>query len=237
MIEIEAKFQATSQLALNQIRLRKQVAGYTLSGRQNTPQRDTYFDTKTGLLLRNGACLRLRKKTFASGGIGEGTQLVTFKAQTEEIYTHTELEMSITDQQVQALLNGNLEKVHVEAVEAAVRYLRDSVGNDDRCSPLTPKGEKVLPVLHVDNTRETWHLNADAGRIEVCLDEVRYADMDRMRSVQEYGVELELKAGEPVFLQQIADALSQQYDLVPTFQSKYERGATHLNVFDVKAKD
>ena len=222
MIEVEAKFQATSPQILDQIRLRKQVAGYTLSDHKNTPQQDTYLDTMTGTLIRNGAALRLRKKTLASGVIKEETQLVTFKAQTEEIYTYTELEMPITDQQVQLLLNGNLEKIHVEAVEAAVRHL---------------KGEKVFPVLHVENSRETWHLNSDAGCVEVCLDEVRYADIDRTHSVQEYGVELELKDGKPVFLQQIADVLSQQYDLIPTFQSKYERGVALLNVFPVKAEN
>ena len=220
MIEVEAKFQATSPQTLDQIRLRKQVASYTLSDQKNTPQQDTYLDTTTGLLTQNGAALRLRKKMPASGVIEGGTQLVTFKAQTEEIYMYTELEMPITDQQVQMLLSGNLEKVHVEAVEVAVRHL---------------KGEKVFPILHVENLRETWCLNADEGCVEVCLDEVRYTDMDSTHSVQEYGVELELKTGEPVFLQQIADALSQQYDLIPTFQSKYERGVRLLNVFGVKA--
>ncbi len=222
MVEVEAKFQATSPQVLDQVRLRKQVAGYTLSDRRNTPQQDTYLDTATGLLTQNGAALRIRKKLFASGVIGEGTQFVTFKAQTEELYTYTELEMPITDQQVQALLSGNLEKVQVKAVEAAVNYL---------------KGEKVFPVLYVENLRETWHLNSDAGYVEVCLDEVRYAARNRTQSVQEYGVELELKTGEPEFLQQIADTLSQQYDLIPTFQSKYERGVTLLNVFGVKAKN
>ncbi len=222
MVEVEAKFQATSLQVLDQVRLRKQVAGYTLSDRRNTPQQDTYLDTATGLLTQNGAALRIRKKLFASGVIGEGTQFVTFKAQTEELYTYTEIEMPITDQQVQALLSGNLEKVQVKAIEAAVNYL---------------KGEKVFPVLYVENLRETWHLNSDAGYVEVCLDEVRYAARNRTQSVQEYGVELELKTGEPEFLQQIADTLSQQYDLIPTFQSKYERGVTLLNVFGVKAKN
>ena len=222
MTEVEAKFQATSPQVLNQIRSQKQVAGYTLLDRRNTPQQDTYLDTMTGLLTRNGAALRLRKKTFASGAVGGGTQLVTFKAQTEAIYTYTELEMPITDQQVQALLSGNLEKVHIEAVEAAVKYLN---------------GESVLPVLHVENMRETWHLNSDVGCVEVCLDEVRYTDMVGTQSVQEYGVELELKTGDPEFLQQIADVLPQHYDLIPTFQSKYERGIKLLNVFGVKAEN
>lgn len=222
MTEVEAKFQATSPQVLDQIRLRKRVAGYTLSNQRSTPQQDTYLDTTTGLLTRNGAALRLRQKMPTSGVIEDKTQLVTFKAQTEDIYTYIEIEIPITDKQAQSLLGGNLEKVHVEAVEAAVRYL---------------KGEQMFPILHVENLRETWHLNADAGCIEVCLDEVRYANMDRTQSVQEYGVELELKTGEPEFLQQIADALSQQYDLIPTFQSKYERGVTLLNVFGVKAKN
>ena len=222
MIEVEAKFQAKSPRVLDQIRLRKQVAGYTLSDQRNTPQQDTYLDTTTGLLARNGAALRLRKKMPVPRVTEKKTQLVTFKAQTEEIYTYTELEMPITDQQVQALLSGNLEKVRVEAVEAAVKHLT---------------GEKVFPILHVENLRETWCLDADAGCVEVCLDEVRYADKGRTQSVQEYGVELELKTGEPVFLKQIADALSQQYDLISTFQSKYERGVRLLNVFGVKAEN
>ncbi len=222
MIEIEAKFQAKSPQVFDQIRLRKQVAGYTLSDQRNTPQQDTYLDTTTGLLTRNGAALRIRKKTPTAGVTAERTQLVTFKARTEEIYTYTELEMPITDQQAQALLSGNLEKVHLEAVKAAVKHL---------------KGERVFPILHVENCRETWYLNAEAGCIEVCLDEVRYANRNRTQSIQEYGVELELKAGEPEFLEQIAGALSQQYDLIPTFQSKYERGVTLLNVFDVKAEN
>ena len=222
MIEIEAKFQAKSPQVFDQIRLRKQVAGYTLSDQRNTPQQDTYLDTTTGLLTRNGAALRIRQKTLTAGVTEERTQLVTFKARTEDIYTYTELEMPITDQQVQALLGGNLEKVHLEAVEAAVKHL---------------KGEWVFPILHVENCRETWCLDAEAGCIEVCLDEVRYANRNRTQSIQEYGVELELKTGEPEFLEQIAGALSQQYDLIPTFQSKYERGVTLLNVFDVKAEN
>ena len=222
MIEVEAKFQAKSSQVFDQIRLQKQVEGYTLSDPRNTPQQDTYLDTTTGLLTRNGAALRIRKKILAAGAVKDRTQLVTFKAQTEDIYTYTELEMPITDQQVQAMLSGNLEKVHVKAVEAAVKHL---------------KGEKVFPILHVENNRETWYLNADAGCIEVCLDEVRYANTDRTQSVQEYGVELELKTGEPEFLQQLADALPQQYELIPTFQSKYERGLILLNVFGVKVEN
>ena len=222
MIEVEAKFQAKSPQILDQIRSRKQVAGYTLSDWQSTPQRDTYLDTTTGLLARNGTALRIRQKIRAPGTTVEGEAVVTFKAQTEDMYTYTELEMPINDQEVQTLLGGNLEKVRVEAVEAAVRYLN---------------GEVVLPVLHVENLRETWHLNAEAGRIEVCLDEVRYTDKNRIQSIQEYGVELELKTGEPAFLQQVADALSQQYDLIPIFQSKYERGIIHLNVFNVKTEN
>ena len=222
MIEVEAKFQAKSPQVFDQIRSQKQVAGYTLSDQQSIPQQDTYLDTTTGLLTRNGAALRIRKKIPVSGVIEERTQLVTFKAQTEDIYAYTELEMPITDQQAQALLSGNLEKVRVEAVVAAVKYL---------------KGEKVLPILHVENSRETWYLNADAGCIEVCFDEVRYANTDKTQSVQEYGVELELKTGEPKFLQQIAEALPQQYDLIPTFQSKYERGVTLLNLFGIKAEN
>ena len=111
MIEVEAKFQAKSPQVFDQIRSQKQVAGYTLSDPRSTPQQDTYLDTTTGLLTRNGAALRLRKKILTAGIVEEQTQLVTFKAQTEDIYTYTEIEMPITDQQARALLSGNLEKV------------------------------------------------------------------------------------------------------------------------------
>ena len=222
MIEIEAKFLAKSPQVFDQIRLQKQVGGYTLSNQRSIPQQDTYLDTTTGLLARNGAALRLRQKKLVPGVTKEETQLVTFKAQTEDIYTYTELEMPLTDQHVRALLSGNLEKIHLEAVEAAMRHL---------------KGEKVFPILYIENLRETWCLESDAGCVEVCLDEVRYANMDKTQSVQEYGVELELITGKPEFLQQIADALSQQYDLISTFQSKYERGLRLLNVFGVKAEN
>lgn len=221
MFEIEAKFQAKSPLVLDQIRSQKQVAGYILSDRANTPQQDTYLDTATRTLLRHGASLRLRRKALASRNIEKEIQLVTFKSQTKEVYTRTELEMPITDQQARALLSGNLEKIHVAAIEEAVNHL---------------KGENIYPVLHIENIRETWRINTDAGCVEVCLDDVRYADVDKTQFIQEYGVELELKAGESVFLQQLADALSQQYNLIPLSQSKYERGVVLLDRLAAKVK-
>ena len=222
MFEVEAKFQVTSAAVFDQIRSRKQVAGYTLSDQVNTPQHDTYLDTTTGTLLENGASLRLRQKGLAASAITERIQLVTFKTPTKEVYTRTEFEMPLTDQQAQMLLNGNLNKIHVEAIQAAVTHL---------------KGEKVFPILHVANTRETWRINSNVGCVEICLDDVQYADADKTRYSQEYGVEIELKNGETVFLQQIADALSEQYDLMPIFQSKYERGVMLLNKFADNTKN
>ena len=216
MLEVEAKFQVISPVVFDQIRSQEKVIDYTLSERFNISQLDTYFDTTTGTFLRQGASFRLRQKGLTPPVVAEKVQLVTFKTQTEEIYTRTELEMPITDQQMQMLLSGKFEKIHVKAVEAALSHL---------------KGEKIFPVLHVENTRETWRVNSNAGCVEVCLDNVQYADMDKTQSVQEYGIELELKEGEAAFLQQIADALSQQYDLIPVFQSKYERGIEILNAF------
>lgn len=222
MFEIEAKFQAKSPLVLDQIRSQKRVAGYIFSDPANTPQQDTYLDTVAGTLLQQGASLRLRKKAIATGNTGQGIQLVTFKTQAEGVYARTELEMPITDQQAQMLLRGHLKKIYVEAIEAAVNHL---------------KGERVLPVLHVENTRETWRINSDVGCVELCFDVVRYTDTDKTQSAHEYGVELELKAGESVFLQQLVDALCQQYDLIPLSQSKYERGVMLLDRLAAKTKN
>ena len=214
MLEVEAKFQIASPRVFDQIRSRKKVASFTLSNRANILQLDTYLDTTTRTLLRCGASFRLRWKAIGTSAVGEGIQLVTFKTPTSGIYTRTELEMPITDQQAQMLLSGNLEKIHNETIEGIVGHL---------------KGAKIFPVLYVKNIRETWQINSNAGSIEFCLDDVRYANVEKTKSVHEYGVELELKNGEVVFLQQIADVLSQQYDLIPIFQSKYERGIVLLN--------
>jgi inorganic triphosphatase YgiF len=133
----------------------------------------------------------------------ERTYFVTFKTPALGIYTRTELEVPITERQAQLLLTGNLEAIHEEAIETAVTHL---------------EGAKIYPVLHVENIRETWRINSTAGCVEICFDDVRYADADRTRCVREYGIELELKAGEVAFLRQIADALSKQSYFIPASQ-------------------
>ena len=226
MLEVEAKFQAPSPQIFEWIRLPKRVAGYTLVERSHTPQQDTYFDTASGLFLRRGASLRLREKSIES--LKERMLLITFKARTDGLYARTELETPITGQQAQMLLNGDVENMRLDATEAAMRYLNAAKSNP---ASVSSKADEVSPILRVENRRETWRIRCDAGCVEVCLDDVRYAKVGQPDSVREYGVELELKRGPTLFLRQIAEALAQEYGLSPTFESKYERGATLLNLF------
>ena len=226
MLEVEAKFQAASPQIFDWIRLPKRVAGYTLTEQSHTSQQDTYFDTATGLFLREGASLRLREKSIEL--LKERTRLITFKARTDGLYARREFETPITDRQAQMLLNGNVEDIRLDATEAAVRYLKEAAS----VPPLvSSKGDEVNPILRVENRRETWRIRCDAGCVEVCLDDVRYAKVGQPDSVREYGIELELKKGSTLFLQEIVEALAREYGLSPTFESKYERGATLLNLF------
>ncbi len=206
--EVEVKFQVTSPQIFDLIRAQKQVADYRLTNQRIIPQRDTYLDTLAGTLFQQGVGLRLREK--------KGAYVVTFKRQLQGIHVRMELEDALTAVQAQALLNGNLVDVSGEAVQAAMAYLQ---------------AEAIHPVLHVENTRESWHIHAGAGGVEICFDDVRYINPEQTQCIQEYELELELKAGDVALLQGIAHALSQQYNLIPSSQSKYERGVELFRLF------
>ena len=208
--ETEFKFQVRSPQVFDQIRSLTQVAGYKLTDQKMILQRDTYFDTPTGLLSQQGISLRLREK--------QGQYLVAFKSQINGTYVRREIETQITESQAQDLFNGSFADIHADAIQAIV----SNIG-----------AQTLAPVLHVENRREVWHINSESGRIEICFDDVQYtpAAGGQCQFVTEYELELELKEGEDTFLQEIAQALSQQYELIPYSQSKYERGVMLLNVF------
>ena len=209
-LEIEAKFQVKSPEIFDKIRAEKQVASYALVDKQVILQCDTYFDSPGGLLFHRGASLRLREKG--------GEYLVTFKSQVKGNQVRTEIEMPITTSQAQELLRGDLMSVCCEAIQAAMSYVETKA---------------MVPVLSVENNREAWFINSEAGRVKICFDDVQYTkpDCSQCQYVKEYELELELKEGEDTFLQELTHALSQQCDLVPNLQSKYERGVRILKVF------
>ena len=208
MLEVEFKFQVTSRQVFDRIRSRKQVAGYKLADQKIDRQRDIYLDTATCTLFRQGASLRLRET--------EGVYWITFKTQIEGVEVRTELKNSLTDAQAQAVLDGNLAKIRVEAAQAAATYLNR---------------EKIYSVLHIVKHREAWYIHAEGSRVQICFDTVRHTTTDQRQSIEECELELELKAGGRPFLREIAQALSRQYGLRATHQSKYDRGVALLNVF------
>ena len=149
-----------------------------------------------------------------------GVHLVAFKTKLDGNYVRNELETTVSSAQSEALLNGNLMAVDVEAVQVAINYLN---------------GAKIQPILHIENPREFWYVQSGPARVKICFDDVRYTDCERNQYAQDYELELELEEGPEIFLQRVAQVLSQQHGLIPYSQSKYERGISLLNVFATAA--
>ncbi|MEO2003658.1 MAG: CYTH domain-containing protein [Candidatus Poribacteria bacterium] len=209
--EIEAKFPVGSAELFDRIRATGTVAGHRMTAFERIPQRDTYYDTEDGALLRDGWSLRLREK----GGVS----LATFKGPFIGAHARVELEEPLTKRQASALRTGRLDDVDSAPVMAAVKHLGHG---------------RVTARLRVDNIREAWYVHADGGTLKVCFDHVDYrvGTGEDGASAREYELELELQDGAESVLQKAADALAAQYGLQRRSQSKYERGVELLGVFE-----
>ncbi|PXX98276.1 CYTH domain-containing protein [Halomonas sp. LBP4] len=85
---------------------------------------------------------------------------------------------------------------------------------------------RLVPRFATDFRRETWRLELGEARIELALDlgEIRAAD----RTVAIRELELELEAGEPEALWDLAEALAESVPLRPADTSKAARGGALL---------
>ena len=78
----------------------------------------------------------------------------------------------------------------------------------------------------------------EARHVKVCFDVVEYTNIQGRGLcpyAEECELELELQEGDENFIPKLAELLSQQYRLIPNFQSKYECAVTLLGVWDPAA--
>ena len=96
--------------------------------------------------------------------------------------------------------------------------------------PIEALGEGVLgelvPRFATDFARETWWWERDGTSVEIALDLGEIKSDDRTAPIRE--LELELKAGEPDALLELAEALAESVPLRPSDTSKAARGGALL---------
>ena len=207
--EIESKFPVESLRIFDLIRSQKQIAGHNLTNQEKVAQYDVYFDTLNGQLFGQGKSFRLRQSC--------GQYAVTFKEKLTENHVRMEFEETITELQAQRLLDSDLTDVfQVKVIQTAISHLGTN---------------RINPIFCLRNNREKWYLDSGLANLEICFDSIQYMDIGQSRFFEENELELELKEGDPEFHWKITNLLSLQYTLIPSFQSKYERGVKLLNVF------
>ena len=207
--EIESKFPVESLRIFDLIRSQKQIAGHNLTNQEKVAQCDVYFATLNGQLFGQGKSFRLRQSC--------GQYTVTFKEKLTENHVRMKFEETITELQAQRLLDSDLTDVfQVKVIQTAISHLGTN---------------RINPIFCLRNNREKWYLDSGLANLEICFDSIQYMDIGQSRFFEENELELELKEGDPEFHWKITNLLSQQYTLIPSFQSKYERGVKLLNVF------
>lgn len=180
-----------------------------MTNQEKVVQDDVYFDTLNGQLFGQGKSFRLRQSC--------GQYAVTFKEKLTENHVRMEFEETITELQAQRLLDSDLTDVfQVKVIQTAISHLGTN---------------RINPIFCLQNNREKWYLDSGLANLEICFDSIQYMDIGQSRFFEENELELELKEGDPEFHWKITNLLSQQYTLIPSFQSKYERGVKLLNVF------
>lgn len=180
-------------------------------GRVET-QKDTYFDDDQFTLHALGASLRVRRKTKDNVLLNlkkRGPR--TDRYSKEGLYDRIEEEAVITSSQERALRAG-------KAINAFPFRL---------LAYIAPRLGKLSPRLVLSNSRTVISLeNRNDQQVRLCLDSVCYKT-DRPSTVFRE-VEIEGKGTSGDQLRDLARFLELQFGLIPSRQSKYERGVSLL---------
>lgn len=194
-----------------------QETGFTIrpdSDKSAKKQTDLYFDDDSLTLHSIGASFRLREK--------KGTLRVTLKKRLPSmklysergLYERIEEEIVITGPQKKALLAG--EPINV----LPYRLL----------AYVAPYCGKLQAKVTVTNNRKTLILeDADHRPAELCLDQVTY-DIAGIKNGPYFEVEIESKGANREKIEELAYYLEENLGLIPSRQSKYERGISLLKI-------
>jgi CHAD domain-containing protein len=216
--EIEAKYacpdpKTFAQLISDSVSL----PGYRLGERQSVSVTDVYLDTADYTLLRKGYQLRVRRQN--------GQSLVTLKTRgvgdAAGIFRRLEIEEPLAGEGWPAKL--------ADCPEAIVSALGDAAR----------LGTPLQPLCILDQTRITRLVTAqrtrkpDAGRplAHLSLDEMRLRQVvDGPVLARAYEIEVELAAGvDEAELQVLANRFQAAFQLLPSAESKLERGLRILS--------
>lgn len=172
------------------------------------PQQDTYFDDENHALLAVDASFRLRKKK-GHIRITLKKRFPSLKGHSEEgLYRRIEEEAVITSSQEAELMAGR-------AVNAFPYRLLPYI---------VPESGALKPVLQVNNHRKTFVIRDHRMRkAEVCLDRITFQSGGNT-----YGpcfeIEVESKGMPGDDVRRLSESLENSLGLIPSRQSKYERG-------------
>jgi inosine-uridine nucleoside N-ribohydrolase/uncharacterized protein YjbK len=182
-------------------------------------QTDTYFDDDRLSLHAGGASFRVRKK--------EGTICATLKKRlpAEKAYSDTGLYQRIEEE---AIITSDQEKELLAGQDInAFPY---------RLLPFIAPGCKILSSkFQLSNKRKTIILSDNDNynrKIELCLDKISYKIEGNERRPF-FEIEIESKGAHRDTIKKIADYLESNLELIPSQQSKYERGISLLKASQI----
>ena len=203
-IEMEAKFVCPAGLTATDVSRALERLGLCVRWHEPQTQTDTYFDTPDGVLRAADASLRLRRL----GATCMGT-LKLPQAQSGAVMERQEIAWDIPPDNALAWTRST-DSFTAIPPEVAVQLREHGV-------------QSVAPVLTVTTVRRKGQaMGADGFVAEVALDESTFTG--RRGEAQQRELELELKAGPPGHLGEVAQALGAQCGLRPSARSKFTAG-------------
>ncbi|MBI5185180.1 MAG: nucleoside hydrolase [Nitrospinae bacterium] len=214
--EIEYKFLAHDINEMNSIKsLFPEVLKQHLLEVEHRPKRantqtDIYFDDGRFTLLANGVSFRIRESKGNLKATMKKRLPVQEKYSATGLYERIEEEAVITALQKESLLKG-------ERIKALPYRLLEYVA---------PAHGSIMEKLQVQNNRERWIVRNSSGqKAEVFFDRVTYlVNNKELGSFNE--VEIESKGIPREELEKIACYLEENLGMIPSRQSKYERGVS-----------
>lgn len=188
-----------------------------VSDKKTAQQVDLYFDDEELTLHSIGASFRLRKKKD-NIRVTVKKRLPAKKGYSEEgLYERVEEEAVISQFQEKALLAG--EPINVFPYRL-IAYI-------------APYCRTLKPIVKVINDRRVLNLkDSNNCQVELCLDNVSY-EINSKTVGPYFEIEIESKGSPRESVRDLANFLEENLGLIPSHQSKYERGISLLKTVSI----